>query len=272
MFKCSKCEYETRDKSNANKHIKNKLTCFGAVISKNFDLEEENKEESQPELQDNQDLLSLIKSLDNKMSIMMKKIENQDKMIQAQTDQIVKLTELVLKKSKEETNVEKATDVQTKVPVITSKVLTTVQTIKKIDTDTSFGKEIVMSALRKKGNPVVNLTKEIHFNPKYPEFMNIVVRNKKLPDCFIFDDVWKTEKKQNMVNLMLADYQYIVEQFIGYSDDENIDDGFDVIDPFIKSCFENYKLIRNNAGEKYDEELNEQMLDLLYDNRDIIPK
>lgn len=267
LFKCSKCEYETKDKSNANKHIKNKLSCFGATIINQCEQQNDSQSDSQ---EDNTDLLVTIKNLENQLKIVMKILDQQNKQIQMQTDQIAKLTDLLIKKSKEPEEIQ--TQVQTQSQT-TPNILSVHQTFKRVDEGLDFGREIMMSALKQKGNPVVNLIKEIHFNPKYPEFMNVVIRNKRLPDCLVFNKVWTTEKKENIINELISNYELSVESFISYDEDSD-DEGYDdsEVDPFLKSCKEKLRILKKNAGDAYDKELYSQIHDVLYDNRDIIPR
>ena len=274
LFNCSKCDYETKDRSNANKHIKNKRSCFGAVITSQTSHSDEGEEESVPEDSNS------IKTLQHQLKMVLIILDKQSKQIERNTDQIIKLTGIILKNSsKEEVKVEKVEETQAQAQAqaqvsnnVTLPILNLSQTFKKVDEGLPLGRELVMNALKQKGNPVVNLIREIHFNTKFPEYMNVVIRNKRLPDCLTFNKVWTSDKKENVINELISNYELSVHSFIGYDDDSDEEDNESDIDPFLKSCREKLKIIKKNADDGYDKELYDQIHDLLYDNRDMIPK
>lgn len=117
-----------------------------------------------------------------------------------------------------------------------------------------------MKALQNGFNSTLKLTETMHFNPKYPEYHNIYIKNVKDKYAMMFDGTkWDLVIKKNLIDKIYDDKKNYIE--------ENIDD-------FIKSL----SVSRKNALKRWLEtddndekitEIKEEIKLLLYNKREI---
>jgi hypothetical protein len=111
---------------------------------------------------------------------------------------------------------------------------------------TKLDKKDVIAAIRCGYNSVTNLTKTIHFNPKYPEYQNIYISNIKDTYAMMYDGKkWNLTFKEDLINRIYEDKKDYI--------DENFDE-------FVKSLSESSK---NSLRRWLDTDENDKKISLI---------
>lgn len=121
-----------------------------------------------------------------------------------------------------------------------------------------------MKCIRDCNKCVQRLVERVHFNPNRPENMNIFVSSYQGKFLMIYrNGKWIMRPKKSEVDTLFEEKELILENWL---------DEFGSSYPDLVHKYKRYLNNKNNAGEKFINELKEEIVMVLYNNRDMVLK
>ena len=121
-----------------------------------------------------------------------------------------------------------------------------------------------MKCIRDCNKCVQRLVERVHFNPNRPENMNIFVSSYQGKFLMIYrNGKWIMRPKKSEVDTLFEEKELILENWL---------DEFGNSYPDLVNKYKRYLNNKNNAGEKFINELKEEIVMVIYNNLDMVLK
>jgi hypothetical protein len=125
---------------------------------------------------------------------------------------------------------------------------------------TKFDHKEMLQILRNGYNSTVRMTESVHFNPKYPEYHNIYISNKKDNYAMMFDGKnWMLMKRDELLNMIYDDKKTYIE--------ENLEEFIGSLSVSRRNAIERW--LKTDENDKKITEIKERIKLLLYNKRNI---
>jgi hypothetical protein len=244
-LKCIYCDKEFTQKSNVLTHIKNNCKKVKEIEEEKHKIFLRLKEEAEKKIKEKEDEDNKIKKLEEENLKLKNALENQEKTIEKTIEEklqkeISKIKKSIIKKSNKKISTKNSHNK-------TSNINSNNNNNNNIDNsikDSNIQQNIFLANYTANGMPPipneeiipllkrgfqtsVELTKKIHFNPKYPEFHNVYIPriNEKYGMIYLDDD-WQITDRDELVNDIYENKRaYVVENletFISQLDENKI--------------------------------------------------
>jgi hypothetical protein len=137
---------------------------------------------------------------------------------------------------------------------------------------TGYGKEDlskidksdILKALSAGYNSTTRLAEAVHFNPKYPEYHNVYITNKKDKYAMMFDGItWNLTGKEDLINRIYEDKKNYIE--------ENLEDFIESLSASKRNALERWLATdEKNEGDEKIKKIKDDIKLLLYNKQNIV--